>query len=91
MANVLNVDATASLTIYPNPPTSEFTIDGAGLLTWSSGQLTDLSGREVKYIEANQQRVTTSNLPDGMYLLRLETNAGVAVRRVVACKKERAR
>lgn len=80
---VLSIGADAALKIYPNPAKEAFTIDGGGLLNWSSGDLTDISGKSVMRIAANQQVVNTSSLPEGMYLLRLETNEGVMVRRVV--------
>lgn len=73
--------ALPELTVSPNPATGVLHVEGeAGAL-----QLLDLQGREMKVCDLRGVRITmdVSNLPRGVYLLRLVTDTSTASRRVV--------
>ena len=70
----------ASVKIYPNPVTSQFTISG---IAEYPAQLTlfDLTGRVVKQasIENEQQPINISTLPKGLYVWQLDAARGKLV------------
>ena len=75
--------AKAMLRAYPNPTTDAVTLT----MPTTLGQLVsilDLSGREVRRIEASATgQVSLRGLPAGTYLLHVRTSSGLAVCRVV--------
>ena len=73
----------SKLKIYPNPARDRIWIETSGLATARNAtvEVYDLSGKTVSRhlptSEGNLLNVDTSDLPAGMYLLRLRTEAGV--------------
>ena len=67
---------TALMDAYPNPFRDELTVDVEGAVRVG---LFDLLGREVKSVQAGSTsgRLDTSDLPAGVYFLRVETQTGV--------------
>lgn len=73
--------ALPELTVSPNPATGMLHVEGEG----GQLQLLDLQGREMKVCDLRGVRITmdVSDLPRGVYLLRLVTDTSTASRRVV--------
>jgi len=81
-ASGLNDTENLQLTLYPNPATEAFRIKGLnGISTLS---LTDLSGRTLiqKQVSDNEA-VSVSTLPTGVYILKIKNNEGTTERKVV--------
>jgi len=79
-----------SVLIYPNPATSSINVSFEGLLV-SEISITDMEGRVMqRTTPANSSKMITlptGDLPDGMYLLRLQTNdQGVLTRKFIIAK-----
>lgn len=70
--------------IYPNPFTSSLTVQSS-LDRMQQITLTDIAGRTIHQInpEANQITIQMPSLPAGIYLLRVETEKGVSVFRML--------
>ncbi len=79
------------LSVFPNPAASAFTVsyelEKAGTATL---RMFDMAGREVNLGEptifaagSHSTTISTANLPKGIYLIRLETLAGVASQKVL--------
>ncbi|GAB4492558.1 MAG: hypothetical protein OHK0045_20380 [Raineya sp.] len=72
--------------IYPNPAQSSFKVDLSGLqINTAKLQLHNAVGQVVaqKTINANEASFEVQNLPKGMYLLKIETDKGVGVKRIL--------
>jgi hypothetical protein len=79
--NVL-ADKSSSLLIYPNPTTGNVFVKSiSGSIR--EIQILNISGNVIKRYGANTFSVDLSDLPSGIYLIRVTTNEGVAVKRVV--------
>ena len=76
--------ANALLSVYPNPSTGNVTVEwaGASALT-GSVTITDLLGRVVREQPAGAARLTLTNLPKGVYSLRVQSTDGPLTRRIV--------
>ena len=66
-ANNLAVDehAVAALTVYPNPTSGQFTVEGTGLIS-----VFNVMGQTVMMLEIKEKAVV--ELPQGLYFIRLE-------------------
>lgn len=75
--------------VYPNPVTHWITIEAAGLEGNVSVSLVNLQGQNLHYSEVQPEQgnvkhsISTSSLPLGLYLLKLETNKGTVIKKVV--------
>ncbi|MDR3339363.1 MAG: InlB B-repeat-containing protein [Candidatus Symbiothrix sp.] len=72
--------------IYPNPAKNIINI--SGITEFDNVQISDLSGRIVKTLRATSlqdgaQTIDISTLPKGIYLLKIYTDKGMAVSKVV--------
>ena len=68
-----------SVVVYPNPATNMLNVDGEGIV---SMQMLDMNGRTV--MERNHGgAIDISNLANGMYIVRIVSNDGVSIRKVV--------
>ena len=72
------------LTIYPNPTTGQLTIDN-GQLTIDNVEVFDVYGRKVGAYPCGRPETTIniSELPAGVYFLRIKTEQGEVVKKVV--------
>jgi hypothetical protein len=71
--------------VSPNPATDfiRFDFDGAGSGNPVAATLTDLSGRTVFSGKISNKQMDVSQLASGAYFLKIETDYGVAVRKIV--------
>ena len=74
----------ASLHVYPNPTTGELTINN-GQLTIGNVEVFDVLGRMQKSRRAEVQNVVLdiSDLPNGIYFLRITTDKGIVMQKVI--------
>jgi hypothetical protein len=72
------------LKIYPNPTHSQLTIDN-GQLTMEKVEIFDISGRMLQTFEVlkTSKVLDISHLSNGIYLVKVKTEAGEIVRKVV--------
>jgi hypothetical protein len=70
------------INIYPNPTTDKVFIDNKGIAV-KSVQVFNLDGQLVLLESANASSVDFINLPAGVYLIKVITNEGSVVKRVV--------
>lgn len=66
------------LDIYPNPTSSQLTIDNLSL---SEVNIIDISGKVVK--TANTNEIDVASLPNGMYILKIQSSTGLIYSRFV--------
>ena len=70
-----------NISIYPNPAKDRFLVGFEGFMTI---KLYDVLGKEVQNQETiGKTEIDTSNLPAGMYFIRITTETGVVVKKVV--------
>ncbi|MDY0015755.1 MAG: T9SS type A sorting domain-containing protein, partial [Bacteroidales bacterium] len=83
--DLTNIDALekSEIKIYPNPALSELSIDN-GQELMKEVFLYDVMGRKVKHIPVNAPSTTVdvSDLPNGIYVVKINTANGVLVRKV---------
>lgn len=82
--NAVNYDNLAEscheATIYPNPSSNDFTVILDGMLSVS---VFTLEGRLLRTIEASGKECRIESLPNGVYLLKINTKDGVIVNKIV--------
>jgi hypothetical protein len=76
-------NADQSFRCYPNPATSEFVIESAGLI--NEVIVTDLTGRTVLLLNGDSRKMTMniSGLSNGIYHVRVSSDAGSSVIKMV--------
>ena len=80
-----NVGLGQYITIFPNPTRDKITIQADGLQI-ESYEIMDMTGRLIfnkKITPQNVHQVNLDGIPSGIYNLRLQTNEGVANKRIV--------
>ncbi len=75
-----------NFTIHPNPTTGELTITSAGNGI-SNIEILDVTGRKLSshplVIPSSYQKFDLSNLNKGIYFIKIDTNQGVIIKKVV--------
>ena len=66
--------------IYPNPSTGDFTVSGKGIHRVS---VFSIEGKLLKTIEVNGNECRIEGLMYGVYLLKIDTESGVIVNKIV--------
>ena len=79
----LGLQQAIDFSVYPNPTSEVLTIEVSALDQFSGGLMTDLSGRIVKTIAAEDRAVDVSHLSEGIYLLKLTVNDEAQQARVI--------
>ena len=74
-------DFTSNLSVYPNPVKDVLTIEG----NYTSIDIIDVSGRLVLSSEATKN-INVSSLADGVYMLNIKTENGIAVKKITITK-----
>lgn len=69
-----------SINIYPNPVTDLLTIDSK--LSLTKIEIYSILGKRIKVIDTNFNAIPTYDLSSGMYLVRIESEKGYAVKKL---------
>ena len=82
--NAVNPDAVSEtqneIGVYPNPSMGDFTIVGDGINLVS---VVSFEGKLLKTIEVNGNECHINGLPNGVFVLKIDTNHGVIVNKIV--------
>ena len=80
---VSHIENTSPLRLYPNPANYQFTLDN-GQELMKEVYLYDVMGRKVQHLPVNALSTTidVSDLPNGIYVVKINTASGVLVRKV---------
>ena len=81
--NVLSVDNVLlkSLKIYPNPVRNILTIKLSNQVEYKKATITNLTGKVV--LKSNEKSINVHQLSKGMYLLKIDTNKGTIIKKIV--------
>jgi hypothetical protein len=71
-----------AITIYPNPVSNVLYIKNAGI-TIENVKIYDLNGRLIKEEKLDDNQIDVSQLPQGIYILDIETAIGVLRQKLV--------
>ncbi len=76
--------ADAQVLVYPNPAASLITVESKGILKLKMIGVINTTGAVVQQLDAHSSKelLDLSALPAGLYYLRLETDAGVLIRKI---------
>ena len=75
---IVNEKSQADISLYPQPAQNEFFVNGLNLAANYYAEIYSMDGRLVKRERLFSNRISTSELPCGVYLLRLESQNGEA-------------
>ena len=82
--NAVNPDVVSEtqneIGVYPNPSKGDFTIVGEGI---NSVSVVSAEGKLLKTIEVNGNECHINGLPSGVFVLKIDTNQGVIVNKIV--------
>lgn len=78
-----DVDLDSEIKIYPNPVERTLHVDTGDPISISSYSLIDITGQEQLHGTLLNHEVTIQALPKGVYLLRMNTNKGIAKKMIV--------
>ena len=74
--------------LYPNPSNNEITIQWVGVSSkFFSYTISDMTGRIIDVspyinISSNTYQLSTANIPNGMYLLNIQSSEGISVEKI---------
>jgi len=82
-SDIRSINPEEKLQIYPNPSNDKFTLDN-GQKLMKEVYLYDVMGRKVQYLPVNAPSTTVdvSDLPNGIYVVKISTASGVLTRKV---------
>jgi hypothetical protein len=66
----------SSLTVFPNPTTSQLTINNAQF-SISKIEIMDITGKMVETVSSNVKTIDVSDLVQGVYFLKIQTDEGL--------------
>ena len=75
-ANVPTVKANDTWAIYPNPVKDALNVSVSGVVNDSAVQVYDITGRQVLAVKLSGNALNVSNLPSGIYILKMEGKSG---------------
>ena len=81
--SIVESNSVQELRLYPNPAGHQFTLDN-GQELMKEVYLYDVMGRKVQHLPVNAPSTTVdvSDLPNGIYVVKINTASGVLVRKV---------
>ena len=81
--NVLSVDDVIlkNLKVYPNPVRNILTIKLSNQVEYNKATITNLTGKVV--LKSNEKSINVHQLSEGMYLLKIDTNKGTIIKKIV--------
>lgn len=71
------------INIYPNPGNGTVAIQVDGNLRFSSISLTDMNGLSIKKFSANASKLDISDISQGSYFLKFETETGMVIKSLI--------
>ena len=77
---------TSAVQVYPNPANDRFVIRAAGISEKTQVQVYGMNGRVVSVPttrSANEVRFQTGSLAEGVYVVRMQSETGISVHRIV--------
>ena len=77
----INDAANVAFDIYPNPVADRLTVSCSQAIR--TVEILDVAGRTIMTVADNSGTISTANLPVGVYMLRVVTDAGVSVKKFV--------
>ncbi|MBK7874105.1 MAG: serine hydrolase [Saprospiraceae bacterium] len=69
-------DKTLSISVFPNPGQNWLQLQLSGSVEFLQASLFNLQGQQVKIWEGDQPTLDVSELPNGIYLIKVRTNQG---------------
>jgi len=78
--SIADITSTSSLIIYPNP-TTDYIVIGRNYLGKSEASIIDVRGKTVKRFKSNSDRISISELPSGIYFVKLVDGKTSVVRK----------
>lgn len=72
----------SEISVFPNPTTNYITLNLPSNISVQKMSLIDIAGKNTQ-VSVTDNTINMSNLADGVYILKIETQAGVAVRKVI--------
>ncbi|WP_306354015.1 T9SS type A sorting domain-containing protein [Flavobacterium sp. '19STA2R22 D10 B1'] len=85
LLSVEDVVTSGKFAMYPNPTKDIFTLEST-LSGINTIEVTDINGRTVKTVKANgvnQTQVNISDLTTGVYLVKVQTEAGTSTKKII--------
>lgn len=73
----------SKLSVYPNPTTSFINIQNNDGEKIESITIGDLTGRTVKYVDQSSNKINVQDLPKGVYLLKIKTDKGFKIEKII--------
>ena len=71
-----------SLKLYPNPVTNILTIKSKNVEI-SKVEIYSILGEKIKEINSNFDSITTDNLPNGVYLIKIYSEKGMVMKKTI--------
>ena len=71
-----------SLKLYPNPVTNILTIESKNVAI-SKVEIYSILGEKIKEINSNFGSITTDNLPNGIYIIRIYSEKGMVMKKTI--------
>ncbi len=82
-----NIFSDNSITIYPNPTQGDFIINNASLIPLTEVTVFDINGRLIETLrtgfEVSKTAMSIQNLASGVYFIKISSDAGTIVKRIV--------
>jgi hypothetical protein len=71
--------------IYPNPSSGLFNIDLGENSQSGWYRIRDIQGKKIKEVQFNEQQLIQLNLnqPKGIYIIELNTDEGIAIKKLI--------
>jgi len=87
MTSVLGTNdfLSSNFSVFPNPVKNVINFSNDANAVVSSVQITDLNGRVIKTsnVNATEGQISVSDLATGMYMMKISTDQGIAVKKIV--------
>jgi hypothetical protein len=76
---------TSKFSVYPNPVSNIINFSNEANAVVSTIEMSDLNGRVVKTVNVNatEGQVSVSDLATGIYMMKITTDQGVAIKKIV--------
>lgn len=75
-----NTSSSGNINVYPNPANSFLALKGSSI---SRAEIVDINGRIIRQYFRDFDELNICHLPDGLYLVRIFTDQGLIVRKLV--------